>query len=638
MDKYSYLTNTPLDKAVAEYMAFLGGLQTGTERISSARSAGRVTAHAVYAALCSPHYCACAMDGIALDARLTFGAGETTPVTLREKDYIRVDTGDPLPPGCDAVVMAEDAVDCEGGVRLYSPAAPWQHIRQIGEDIAQGDMLLPSYTRISPAAAGALLAGGALEVEVIRRPVVGVIPTGDEVEPPSADPSTGAVMDFNSAIFSGLISQWGGEPKVYPIIKDDKGLIRDTLARAANECDAVLLCAGTSAGRDDYTASAISELGSVCCHGIAIRPGKPAVLGKVNAKPVIGVPGYPVSGVLVLELIFRPVMAELTKQPSLAYAEYATATLTRRVVSSLKYREFIRARLTRRGTSLLASPIAGGAGVVTGLVKADCLIDIPQNSEGAMEGDTVNVRLLSSMPDSGKTVCVTGSHDPLIDEIADILRIDGSGISVAASHVGSMGGILAIKRGAADAAGIHLLDARRGGYNISYLREHFPNGGAVLIRGVNRTQGLMVKPGNPKGIAGIADLALPDISYVNRQRGSGTRILLDYLIEKADVSPATIHGYAREELTHTAVAAQVAADADAGLGILSAARIYGLGFIPICPEEYDLLVSEAALDTPAMQAFITVLQSPQLKARLERMGGYETDDRIGELIWRYTWR
>jgi len=626
--KYEFLSNTPLTEAVRGYLTFLkeNGMAGRTERISVPDAFDRVTASAVYAVLCAPHYTACAMDGIALKAERTFGVTETTPVLLSENDFVRVDTGDPLPDGCDAVVMIEDCVEQADGIRLFSAAAPWQHVRQIGEDIAAGDMILPSYLPVEPAMIGAMLAGGVSEIEVLAKPRVGIIPTGDEIVPPSAHPNAGDVMEFNSAIFSGMLRRWGAEPEVYPIVPDDPAKISDAVKRAADECDAVLLCAGTSAGRDDDTTSVIAAEGELYLHGVAIRPGKPAALGRIGKKPILGVPGYPVSGIVVLEEIFKPVIdALLMREPQ--GAESVCVRMGRKLMSSLKYREFVRATLGYGADGQLSAvPLERGAGVVSSFTKADCLLDVPQNCEGYEAGGRAFARLLKPVDQIGRTVRILGSHDPLIDEAADELRRTDVKAHVSSTHVGSMGAILAVSRGEAQLGGVHLLDETDGSYNVSYVERFFPEGGVALIECVRRTQGFMVKKGNPKGIRDVRDLAREDVSYANRQKGAGTRVLLDYLMKQSGISLAQVRGYTREELTHTAVAAQVSSGGvDCGLGIFAAARIYDLDFIPVCEEQYDLLAPLAALENPQVRAFLRVLAGEELAARLARLGGYRLE-------------
>ena len=624
---FSYLTNLPLEQARRDYLSLLTerGLAPRTETVPVQSACGRVTAGAVYAQICAPHYPACAMDGLAVTAADTFGASETTPVRLGPGRYELVDTGDPLPAGRDAVVMVEDVVWKGDEALLREAAAPWQHVRQIGEDVCAGEMLLPARTAVSPAAIGAMIAGGVLEVEVLARPVVGIIPTGDEVVPPTPDPAPGDVMEFNSAIFSAMLTQWGALPRTYPIVRDVDADIRAALERAVSECDMVILNAGSSAGREDYSASAIAAVGEVFCHGIAIRPGKPAILGCRGAKPILGVPGYPVSGIIVIEQLLRPLVERCTgTQPD--PAPTVEAVLSRPVVSGLKYQEFVRLRMGRVGDRLIAAPLDRGSGVVTSFMKADAILEIPQGTEGYEAGERVTVRLLRPEAELDRTLVAIGSHDPLLDELANLMHLENPDIYMSSSHVGSMGGIMAIRRGETHAAGCHLLNEADGTYNTAYLEKYFPNGGLRQVECVGRTQGLMIARGNPLGLQSFGDIARPGVRYVNRQKGSGTRILADYLCRKEGVDPAAVYGYDREEFTHTSVAAQIAAGtADAGMGIYSAARLYDLEFLPVCVEQYDLLIPDYAWDTPAVRQLIRTLKSEAFRARLLELGGYTVE-------------
>ncbi|MBO4352043.1 MAG: hypothetical protein J5818_00950, partial [Eggerthellaceae bacterium] len=483
---FEYLTNVPLDEAVEGLLAALRerGMAPRTETVPVGEALGRITAEPLYAAISAPHYHACAMDGIALAASVTFGATATTPVTVQPADYIVVDTGDPLPEGCDAVVMIEDVVYEEGAsvddlgacpVILHAAIAPWGNVRQIGEDICAGEMLLTSNVRIEPAAMGAMLAAGVQRVPVIERPRVGVIPTGDEVVPPSANPKPGDVMEFNSTIFSGMVRQWGAEPVAYPIVPDKPDLVRDAVAKAVEECDIVLLNAGSSAGRDDYSSRAVASVGEMLYHGIAMKPGKPAILGCAGPKAIVGVPGYPVSGIIVVEQIVKPIIEQLLGCRAVN-DEIVQATLARPCTSSLKYEEFVRVRVGKVGDKLVATPLSRGAGVVTSFVRADGIMTIPQNVEGYETGETVDVRLLRSLADIENSLVVIGSHDPLIDEIAQFIHAANGAMSIASTHVGSMGAIVAAKRGENHCGGIHLLDEATGRYNEAYLEKHFPRG------------------------------------------------------------------------------------------------------------------------------------------------------------------
>lgn len=625
---FTYLTNVPLRQAKEEYQALLlqNGFQSRRERIPVFSACGRVTASAVYAAICAPHYAASAMDGVAVLAKDTFGATETTPVRLQQDQYVPLDTGDPIPQGRDAVIMVEDIVRQEdGSITIFSAAAPWQHIRQIGEDICAGEIILGSYMTIAPAAIGAMIAGGVLEVEVIAKPVIGIIPTGDEIVPPCKNPRPGDILEFNSSIFTAMVTGWGAEAKTYPIVPDDFHKIQAMTEKALSECDMVLLNAGSSAGREDYSAKVIASVGQILYHGIAMKPGKPAILGCRGAVPILGVPGYPVSGILVIEALLKPLL-DLWFHSAPKASPCRDATLTRPVVSGLKYQEFIRVRMGYVGNKLMASPLNRGSGVVSSFMKADGILEVAQDCEGYEAGQTVPVRLLTSEEKLRNTLVVIGSHDPLLDELGDLLHREDPSLYMSSSHVGSMGGIMAIRRGEAHAAGCHLLDTETGEYNLSFLRKYFPKGNVKLVRCVGRQQGLMVAKGNPLGLLGFKDIAWEGVRYVNRQKGSGTRILTDYLCKKDQVDPAAVYGYDREELTHTSVAAQIAnGSADAGMGIYSAAQLYELDFLPICVEEYDLIIPDHAWDTPMVRRLLQTLQSDAFREKLLAMGGYSLD-------------
>ena len=630
---FEYLTNIPLEKAQEEYLSLLknNGFTPKTELIPVFDACSRVTALPVYAHICAPHYAASAMDGIAVNARDTFGATETTPVILRSGQYVIVDTGDPIPEHCDAVIMVEELVQNEDAtITIHAAAAPWQHIRQIGEDICVGEMILPALTKVSPSAIGAMIAGGVLEIEVIRKPVVGIIPTGDEIVPPCTDPKPGDILEFNSSIFSAMLKEWGAEAVVYPIVPDKFEQIQEMTAKASDECDMVILNAGSSAGREDYSAKVIESLGEVLYHGIAIKPGKPAILGCRGAVPILGVPGYPVSGIIVIEELLKPLIDHWMKVPA-EQKQYVKAVLTRPIVSGLKYKEFVRVRMGYVGDRLMASPLSRGSGVVTSFMKADGILEIPQGLEGYEAGEEVEIRLFCSLDKLQNTLVVIGSHDPLLDELGNMLHVADESLYMSSSHVGSMGGIMAIRRGEAHMAGCHLLDTVTGEYNLSFMKKYFPKGDVKLIRCVGREQGLMVAKGNPLDIQKFADIAKDGVRYVNRQKGSGTRILADYLCKTEQIDTASVYGYEREEMTHTSVAAQIAnGSADAGMGIYSAAKLYDLDFIPICVEEYDLIISDYAWNTPMVQQLMKVLKSDIFRQKLMELGGY-TVDNAGEL-------
>ncbi len=622
---FQYLTNIPLQEAKEKYLATLTahGFGAGMESISVLDACHRVSAGPVYAAICAPHYNASAMDGIAVLAKNTFGATETTPVILSPDQYIVLDTGDPLPEAFDAVIMVEDIVHLDdASVKIFQSAVPFQHVRQIGEDICQGEMIIPSHTPISPAAIGSMLAGGVLQVDVLKKPVVGIIPTGDEIVPPSNNPGTGDIMEFNSAIFSAMLKDWGAEVKVYPICKDKLDVITEALKNALDECDMVLLNAGSSAGREDYSVQSVRNVGEVLFHGIAIKPGKPAILGHRKNQVILGVPGYPVSGIIVIEELLKPLLELFTKA---AYAQpsHQEGILARPIVSGVKYEEFVRVRMGHVEGRYIATPLQRGSGVVSSFMKADGILAIPQGVEGCAAGETVSVRLLQPLKKIQNSLVAIGSHDPLLDELSDMLHVQDDALHMISSHAGSMGGIMAMKRREAHFGGIHLLDEEDGSYNVSYVKKYFPQGGISLVEVTGRQQGFMVAKGNPKNIQTIEDLYAEGMRFVNRQKGSGTRILLDYSLKQAGLEGSKIYGYEREEFTHTSVAAQIAlGSADVGMGIYAAAKMFGLDFIPVCVEQYDFIVPDYALETVMMQKVLDIVKSEAFKAKLVALGGY----------------
>ena len=626
-----YLDTKPVEEAAELYLNALRPVVTiQYETIPVTESLNRVTRHATYAKYSSPLFNASAMDGIAVISERTVAATEVAPVTLKEKeDYIVVDTGDPIHPPYDAVIMAEDLVETKDGVQITASAAPWQHIRPIGEDIVAGEMILPSRHKIRPIDVGVLLSAGITRIEVVKRPRAAIFPTGTEIIEPEDTPREGSIIESNSRMFENMVIEAGGEARRFPPIIDDYEQIRDNIAKAVREYDMVIVNAGSSAGTEDYTVHVLRELGEVIVHGVAIKPGKPVILAVVEGKPVIGLPGYPVSAYIGFENFVLPVLA-MMGQMALKKNEVVTASVSKRLVSSLRHKEYVRVKVGKVGDKMVAAPLARGAGAAMSLVRADGFCVIEQNSEGVEAGEPVQVELYRDKAEVENTVVIIGSHDLSLDVAADMMPNLHPGMFVSSTHVGSMGGLMALKRKEAHLAPIHLLDEETGEYNLSYIRRLFGSGKIALIKGVGRTQGILVKKGNPLGIKGIEDL--PGCRYVNRQRGAGTRVLFDYKLKQMGIAPEQINGYEREAATHMAVAAAVGSDgADAGMGILSAAKAMDLDFIPVGPEEYDFAVPLEYLELPHIKAFIEILKMDEFHKRLDELGGY-TYERAGERI------
>ncbi len=554
------------------------------------------------------------------------------PVKLKENvDFVVVDTGDPIPDEYDCVIMVEDLNwTGTGEVEIIKPALPWQNIRQIGEDIVQEQLILPQGYKIRPIDIGALISGGVFETEVYKKPKVAVIPTGTEIVEPSRNLKVGDIIEFNSRVFCAQIEESGGIATRFDIVRDDFEKLIDTVQRALEDNDIVIINAGSSAGREDFTSKVISTLGEVYVHGLAIKPGKPAILGSIRGKPVVGVPGFPVSAYFVMENVVKKLVRFVQGQHNLDDKRYIDAILSKRVMSSPKHLEFVRTKVGYIDGKYLATPIERGAGNTMSLVRADGILEVPENVEGYEKGTKVKINILKSEQEIQNTVLCIGSHDVILDVAGNLLS-KYTKYTLSSAHVGSMGGILALRDNETHFATTYLLDPESGIYNESYLRKYVPNKKIALVKFVNRVQGLMVKKGNPLGIRTLSDIAEKGARFVNRQKGSGTRVLFDYELRKLRINPREIQGYEREEYTHIGVAVQFAkGNADVGLGVYSAAKMFDLDFIPVANEEYDIAVPVEYLELELFKKFLETITSQEFKTELDKLGGYDYS-RIGEI-------
>ena len=648
-----YLNNLPLEDAIQKYFTALEGrLLPRFEEIAVEDSLDRVTCTAIYARCSSPPFNAAAMDGIAVIAASTAGASDSRPLTLHcrgsgknNAEYISVNTGDPIYPPWDAVIMAEDITPLPDNAPLvddnpaaYMPApcmaapnmaaqireaaAAWQHIRPIGEDIVCGEMILPGNHCVRPIDIGVLLSGGITRIEVAAQPLVAILPTGNEIV-------AGKIIESNSRMLAAQVMRDKGIAACFPPVPDDFQKLREAVLAAIESHDMVLINAGSSAGTEDYTVQVLRDLGEVIVHGVTIKPGKPVILAIVKNKPVMGIPGYPVSAYLDYELFASPLVKilgsrdySMPEKAGLSGGIKAEAIIARRIVSSLKYREYVRIRAGRVDGLLVAAPLARGAGAAMSLVRANGFCVIEQNSEGIEAGQAAPIELYSSLEEIDRTAVVIGSHDLILDVIADKMATESRGMAfLASAHVGSMAGLMSLKRNECHITPIHLLDEETGTYNIPYIQHLFPGTPMTLVKGIGRVQGLMVKKGNPLKINSINDLTR--CRYINRQRGAGTRLLLDFKLRQENIQPENIDGYEREAATHMAAAAAVAGDsADAALGIFSAAAALELDFIPLGSEEYDFVLYPRFLNLPHIQIFLSILKSRDFQNQLKKLGGY----------------
>jgi len=600
------------------------------EEIPVLESPGRITAAPVFAKISSPSYHSAAMDGIAVLAEDTYGATERNPKRLKiGREAVWINTGHVMPEKKNAVIMVEklNQID-EETIEIFSSSFPWQNVRKVGEDFVATELLFPQNHKIRPFDLGTLIGGGVFHLRVRRKPRVVIIPTGSELVnfntlSNSLHLKKGEILESNSSVLSSLIRECGAYPIVEDIAEDKSEKINDALLKAVDsQADLVIIIAGSSAGRRDYTAQVIENTGELLVHGVTIMPGKPTILGSVKEKPVIGIPGYPVSAYISFNEFVRPFLYRL--QGSIAPTkQLAKVVASRDIPSKLGAEEFIRVNIGRVGERMVAIPLPRGAGSITTMSKAEGIIRIPSFIEGIVAGEETDAELLVDLEDIFNTIVIIGSHDITLDILSDEIRKNASGVRIASGNVGSLGGLLALKKGTAHMAGSHLLDIQTGEYNISYIHKYLKGFPVHVFNLVTREQGLIIQKGNPKGIRGIGDLTNDGIAFINRQPGSGTRILFDYKLKEMSMDPSRINGYENEEYTHMNVAVAVLNGmADVGMGIMAAARALNLDFIPVLKEQYDLVIPSSFVDDPKIQLLIDITRSKDFRDRVKGLGGY----------------
>ena len=662
-DRHIYLHDIPLEEAwqrLKQAMELAGSWSVFPgEEIPLADAVGRVTAEPIWAALSSPHYHACAMDGFAVRARDTAGASDTRPLIIplvvhemndQSQDAqcvaLPVNTGYPLPLWADAVIMIENVqlLNRKGmptsdltsavSIEIRSSVAPWQHVRPMGEDIVATELVLPANHLLKPVDLGAIAASGNKAVRVRRKPRVAIIPTGSELVPVEGAESLrpGENIEYNSLVLAAQVQQWGGLANRWAIVPDEFDAIRDEVVAAADQNDLVLVNAGSSAGTEDYTSAVVANLGEVFVHGVAVRPGHPVILGMVGDTPIVGVPGYPVSAALTGELIVEPILAQWLGRPPTT-KPVIEAKMSRQVHSSIGDDEYLRVMVGKVGSKVVATPLSRGAGTITTLVRADGLVLIPRFSEGIGAGEAVHVHLYRPQRTVERTIVAIGSHDMTLDLATQYLAERAPGVRLSSANVGSLGGLFALKRGEAHLAGSHLLNPETGEYNISYIQQFLPDLDVVLVTLVGREQGFIVPPDNPAGLTEWDDLWRTDLRIVNRQRGAGTRFLLDYQLNRLGISPESLGGYEKQEFTHLAVAAAVASGAaDFGLGIRAAADALGLDFVPLMSERYDLVIPSEHYDSHLLRPLLLLLHDADFRVAVNQMPGYDAS-RMGTVVF-----
>jgi putative molybdopterin biosynthesis protein len=605
------------------------------ETVSLADARTRVLAHDVVAAFDAPPFDRANVDGFALRAADTVGASDGNPkiftlnseviacghapmLTVGAGTCTAIATGGVIPRGADAVVMIEQTELIESNpsrIELRRAAAPGQFISYAGSDIARGETLLRRGARIGSREIGMLAASGLARIEVVRRPKVAVLSTGDELVEPGNPLKPAAVYDSNSAIIAAAVSEAGGEPLTFGVLPDDAVILEKTVREALAVSDMVVLSGGTSKGAGDLSHRVVSRLGKpgILVHGVALKPGKPLCLAVVDDKPVVVLPGFPTSAIFTFHAFVAPVIRARAGLPPEA-TQTVNARVPVRVASELGRKEFVLVSLVKGDQGMIAFPTGKGSGAVTSFSQADGFLEIDALASSLDAGSDVQVTLIDNTIRAPDLV-IMGSHDVALDVVVGALADHGLTARILA--VGSLGGVAAANRGECDIAPVHLIDPASGQYN-----KHLVTQGLSLVPGWRRMQGLVFRPGDARfegrSASEALKIILADASalMINRNAGAGTRVLTDKLLGGA--RPA---GYANQPKSHNAVAAAIAQGrADWGLAIEPVAKLYGLGFLPVSPEHYDFLVVDSRREHPGVQVFLAALRDDRVRARIRALG------------------
>lgn len=614
----------------------------GVETIPLPAAIGRVLSHDVAAPIDVPPFDRSGVDGFAVRAADTAGASDTASrrlilnreviacghppqIEVASGTATALATGGVIPRGADAVVMIEHTELLDDpqapAIEIRRAAAPGQFIAYTGSDIARGETLLRKGTVVGSREIGMLAACGIAQIDVTQKPKVAVLSTGDELVPIGEPLRPAGIYDSNGAIVAAAVTEAGGAPVACGVFPDDEAALGAAMRKALAENDMLVLSGGTSKGAGDLSHRIVSSLGEpgILVHGVALKPGKPLCLAVADGKPVIVLPGFPTSAIFTFHAFAAPVIRALAGLPA-EDRRKVSARIPMRVPSELGRKEFALVSLVQSEDGMIAFPSPKGSGSVTAFSQADGFIEIDALAN-ALDAETVTeVTLIGAAPRAPDLV-IMGSHDVALDVVVGTLADRGFSARVIA--VGSLGGVAAARRGECDIAPVHLIDPQSGRYNT-----HLVETGLSLLKGWQRSQGFLYRSGDARFEGRTAEHAIaaalsdPDCLLVNRNAGSGTRVLMDQTLKGARPP-----GYANQPKTHNAVAAAIAQGrADWGFAIEPVARMYGLGFIPVAPEEYDFVVVESWRDRPGVAAFREVLRDEATRNRIRMLGMRPADD------------
>ncbi|MEM2238204.1 MAG: molybdopterin biosynthesis protein [Candidatus Caldarchaeum sp.] len=630
--------------------ALVGVRPLGVERVKVSEALGRTLAEDVVAKAAAPPFDRSTVDGYAVVASDTYAATEENPVTLEvvgkaevgrvyegfleNGKCVEISTGAAVPRGANAVVMVEFTKKTSGNtVQVFRPVSPNENIAQAGSDISVGDIILRKGSLITPREIAVLTSAGLEEVPVYRRARVAVFSTGNEVVEAGRPLDLGKVYDVNGPTLTAMLAEAGAQADFLGIIPDDYLVMLERVGHALESgYDIVVTSGSTSAGFGDMIYKVFRELsgGKVIVHGLKVRPGKPTAVAVAGGKLLIGLPGFPLSAMMVFMKLVKPVVQRMCGvNPSAS--KTVKAKIPFRIDAGKGKLEMIPVQIVTTGSGNVAYPLLGQSGSTYVLSVADGVVEVAANKEFLDEGEEVEVSLLSDRIKPAE-LFIIGSHCPGID----ILLEEAGLLETKVVNVGSVAGWYAVKRGEADLAGTHLLDEKTGEYNLHMLERLSLKDKAFLVRGYARRIGFVTKKGNPHRIKSFEDLLRKDIILVNRIRGSGIRALLDIRLAELGVREPLkqIRGYDYEVRTHTGVAAAVAQGrADVGITLEAVAKHYGLDFIPIGDEMFDFVVSKQRMEKKQVKKFLETLSSKKFGEKLQKtLPGYHIVYETGSVV------
>jgi putative molybdopterin biosynthesis protein len=626
-----------LDRFLSELEFLRAVARPGSESVPLIQALRRITARSVVAAMDSPHYFSAAVDGMVVRSGETFAASPENPVDIAIDDpRVFVEMGSPVPEGYDAVVPLHELESAsQGSVRVRRASNPWRNVRPAGEDVHQNEVIIAKDHRIQPYDIGALAAAGVEKVEVYQQPKVAILPLGNTLVPAGVKPEVGQMVDSNSATLNGMVQETGAIPLMCPICPERLKEASDALRLAACQADLVIVLAGPSHGTN-LVARLIGDLGERILHGVALKPCQSLTLGVVDGKPVLGFPFHPVGVFAAFEAFARPVLEQMlgpsVSQEDLPRVLASLAVPFKRPTSGRE--EFVRARMAWVDDRLVAVPEVGGASTLMSLVRASGLFRVNADVEELPARTNVSVRVLGPQRSLHSNILVLGTHDICFDLLRGLLRASYPELALHTAATGGMKGLQAVRAGLCHAAAIHLFDEETGEYNVPFLTKQPLPEPMVLLNVCSRDLGLIVAPGNPLKIQGLADLARKDVRFINRQKGSGTRVLLDYHLRQLGMDPDKVHDFPREVKTHMAVAAAVSGGAvDVGPGISTAARTLRLDFVPCLAERLDLLIPKRFFSRFPVAGLVSVIKSPRFRREAsQHLTDYDFSQ-TGQVLW-----